>query len=136
MEYYTKFYYSKKQSISFGFNYIYYQSPLLSNIIEYLKTYIQDIKVKNFTIKYLNEPYVPYNPFSVYQSLSLILPKESYYLIPKGFVENLNKEIIEQNIYNKELEKIVYIKDYKIHYSECNIVLDKIDYKKLFTKSN
>jgi len=133
MDYYTKFYYSKKQSISFGFNYIYYQSPMLSNIIDYLKTYIRNGQ-NNFTIKYLNEPYVPYHPFSVYQSLSLILPKESYYLIPKGFVENLNKEIIEQHIYNKELEKVVYIKDYKIHYSECHIKLEKIEYKKLFTK--
>lgn len=131
MEYYTKFYFTKKQTISFGYHYYHLQCPLLSSIIFHLKKIVTKNEI-NFTTKYLNEPYVPYYPFSVYQSLSLILPKESYYLIPKGFIENLNKEILEKEIYNKELEKVVYVKDYKIHYSECNIILDKIEYKKLF----
>jgi len=133
IDYYTKFYLLKKNTISFGFHYNYLQSPLLKNIIKYLENMLmKNINFNTRTIYYLNEPYVPYYPFSVYQALTLILPKESYYLIPKGFIEKLNKELLDKYIYNKENEKIVYVKDYKIFYSECNIILEKINYKKFF----
>jgi hypothetical protein len=95
-------------NISFGFSYNYPVSPLPQFILSYLQRNKYNINSKLF----LEFPNVHSLPLSTNEALKIILPPESYHLIPNHTINNEN--------YNY---KMIYIKDYKIHISECYVII-------------
>lgn len=104
IEYYLKF---NINNISFGYYYNYPVSPLPQLILSYLHRNKYNIDTK----RYLEEPFVNIKPLTCNNALKIILPPESIHLIPN--------EILNKN----DNYKLIYIKDYKIHISECYVII-------------